>query len=75
MELLAQKVTPSLAPLALRGHLVNQEEAMMGRLDPQVHLDLQDHPYLEPTGALRLSIFLDRRDHLERLDYLDSPQG
>lgn len=64
-----------MAPLALRGHLVNQEEAMMGRLDHQVHLDLQDSPYPELTGAHRLSIFLDHRDHLERLDYLDSPQG
>lgn len=40
---LAQKVTPSLAHQALRGHRDIQGEAIMGHLDHQVHLDLQDH--------------------------------
>lgn len=40
----AQKVTPSLVPKALRGHLVIQVEAMMGNPDHQDHLDLQEQP-------------------------------
>lgn len=75
VDLLVQKATPSLAHQALRGHLDHQGEAMMGNLDHQVHLDPLDHPYLEPTEAHRLSVFLDHRDHLECLGYLDTPQG
>lgn len=75
LDLLAQEETPSVAHQALRDHLGHQEEATMGNLDHQGHLDLQDHPYLDHTGAHRLSIFLDHRDHLEHQDYLDTPQG
>lgn len=75
VDLLAHRATPSLAHQALRGHLVSQEEAMMGNLDHQGHLDLQEHHPLELTGAHRLLIFLDHRDHLEHLGYLDTPQG
>lgn len=74
-DLKAPKVSPLLALQALRGHLVHQEEAMMGNLDHQGHLDLQDQAYRGLTGAHRLSIFLDHRDHLERLEYLDTLQG
>lgn len=74
-DLLARQVTPSLAHQALKGHLVHQVEAMMGNQDHQGLLDLQDLPYLERTGAHRLSIFLDHRDLLEHLEYLDTPLG
>lgn len=47
----ALKVTPLLAHQAPRGHLVPQEEAMMGDLDNQGHLDLQDHLYQGLTEA------------------------
>lgn len=72
LDLLVQKVTPLLAHQALGENQVHQEEAMMGH---QGRPDLQDHPFLELPGAHRLSMFLDHRDHLECLDYLDSPQG
>lgn len=48
---------------------------MMVSKDPQGPLDLQEDPHLKFTEAYRLSIFLDPRDHLEHLDYLDTPQG
>lgn len=72
---LARQVTPSLAHQALRGHLVPQVEVTMGNQDHQGLLVLQDHLYLELTGARRLSIFLDHRVLLEHLDYLDTPLG
>lgn len=74
-DLLAREETPSLAHQALRGHRVNQEEAMMGNLEPRGRPDLQEHPYLELTGAHRLSIFPDHRDRLECPDNLDTLQG
>lgn len=74
VDLLALKVTLSLAHQALRGHLVSQDEATMASPDHQGHLDLLDR-LLDLTGTHRRSIFLDHRDHLEHLDYLDTPQG
>lgn len=75
LDLRAQEARPSLVHQALRGHLVNQEEAMMGNLDHQGRPDLREHPYLAHTGAHRPSIFLDLRDRLECLDNLDTHQG
>lgn len=60
---------------ALRGPPVSQGEAMMVSKDPQGPLDLQEDPHLKFPEAHRLSIFLDPRDHLEHLDYRDTPQG
>lgn len=75
LDLLDQEATPLLAHRALRGHQVHQEEAMTGNLGHLGHQDLQVQPYLELTGAHRLSIFLDHRDHLGCPDYLDTHQG
>lgn len=48
----APKVTPLLALMVHLVHLVHQEEAMMGHLDHQGHLDPQDRG---PIGAHRVS--------------------
>lgn len=75
LDLLVLEATQSSAHQALRGHQVHQEEATMGNLDHQGRPDLQEDPFLVLTGAHRLSIFLDHRDHLDLLDNLDTPQG
>lgn len=77
-DLRALKATPLLALQAPRGHLGHQDEAMTGTqgiLDHQGRRDLQDPPCLVHTGAHRRSVFLDHQDHLELLEYLDTPQG
>lgn len=69
------KEMPSLGHKALRGHLVHREEAMMVSLDHQDLLDLQAQSYQELPEAHRLLVYLDHRDHLGYLVYLDTLQG
>lgn len=71
----ALKETPSLGHKDLLGHLVHQEEAMMVSLDHQDLLALQAESYQELPEAHRLSVYLDHRDHLGHLVYLDTLQG
>ncbi|KAI3366145.1 hypothetical protein L3Q82_009967, partial [Scortum barcoo] len=52
----AQKVTQLLAHQALRGHLVHLDEATTANLDHRGRLDLQDHSYLDPTEAHRVTM-------------------
>lgn len=75
LDLQALEATPSRAHQDLRDHLDPQEEAMMGSLDHQGLLDLQDQRCPGLTGEHRPSVFLDPRGHLELLDYPDTPQG
>lgn len=71
----ALKETPSLGHKALQGHLVHQEEATMVSLDHQDLLGLQAHSYQELPEEHRLLVYLDHRDHLGHLVYLDTLQG
>lgn len=75
LDLRALEATPSSAHQALRDHPEPQEEATTGSLDHLGLLDLQDQCCPGLTGEHRQSVFLDPRDHLELLDYLDTPQG
>lgn len=71
----APKETPSLGHKALQGPLVHQEGAMMVSLDHQDLLDLQAHSYQELPEERRPLVYLDPRDHLGHLVYLDTLQG
>lgn len=71
---LALKEMPSLGHKALRGPLVHQEEVMMVSLGHQDLLDLQAHSYQELPVAHRPLLYLDHRDHLGHLVYLDTLQ-
>lgn len=75
LDLRALEATPSSAHQDLRGRPEPQEEATTGSLGHLGLLDLQDRRCLGLTGEHRQSAYLDPRDHLELLDYLDTPQG
>lgn len=71
----ALKETPSLGHKDLLDHQVHQEEAMMVSLDHQDLLALQAHSCQELPEVHRLLVYLDHRDHLGHLVYLDTLQG